>query len=162
MQIANQVVALVMFVVGALGCTDEMAVRATYEPAPYADEAGGAGAAPIDVVEVGRPDTDLRDPDAAPSTEPEVESIDAAPAADKPAEQPAKKPADEAERASTVNINEASLTELTALPGIGPALAERIVEYRDKRPFEKIADIKRVRGIGPAKFAKMKDRLAVR
>lgn len=156
MQIANQVIALVMFVVGALGCSDEMPVRAIYEPASYVnEEAGGAGSRPAVEPEVGRPDADIGVSDAAPSDEPER-------AAGEPVEQSADEASDGASDASTVNINDASLVELTDLPGIGPALAERIIEYRNKRPFEKVADIKRVRGIGPAKFEKMKDRLAVR
>jgi len=51
--------------------------------------------------------------------------------------------------ASLVNINTASQTELEELPGIGPALAERIVS---SRPFAKTDDIRKVKGIGDKTF----------
>ena len=50
---------------------------------------------------------------------------------------------------SLVNINTASQTELEQLPGIGPALAERIVS---SRPFAKTDDIRKVKGIGDKTF----------
>ena len=47
-------------------------------------------------------------------------------------------------------LNQASAQALQALDGIGPALSERIVEYRTtQRPFQRPAELKRVRGIGP-------------
>lgn len=49
-----------------------------------------------------------------------------------------------------VNINRAKANELTELPGIGPALADRIIEYRKHRRFEEPAHLLRVQGIGPA------------
>ncbi len=49
-----------------------------------------------------------------------------------------------------ININAATATELTALPQIGPARAESIIEYRDQHgPFMDFEDIKNVSGIGP-------------
>lgn len=48
-----------------------------------------------------------------------------------------------------LRLNSASIAELETLPGIGPALARRIVEGR---PFRSLADVDRVRGIGPAKL----------
>lgn len=47
-------------------------------------------------------------------------------------------------------LNQASAQELQVLDGIGPALSERIVEYRTtQRPFRRPAELKRVQGIGP-------------
>jgi len=61
-----------------------------------------------------------------------------------------------------VNINTASAAELDSLPGIGPAIAQRIIEYRTVHgPFTSIEDIQRVSGIGPALFAKIKDLITI-
>lgn len=61
-----------------------------------------------------------------------------------------------------ININTASVDELDSLPGVGVVTAQKIAEYRQQHPFEKIEDIMQVRGIGEAKFNKMKDRITVR
>ncbi len=60
---------------------------------------------------------------------------------------------------SKVNINTASAKELAnRLPGIGPTLAERIVQYRKTYgPFQRIEDIVDVPGIGPGIFDKIRD-----
>jgi competence protein ComEA len=61
-----------------------------------------------------------------------------------------------------VNINTAGVDELVALPGIGKAYAERIVEYRQKNgPFKRVEDILNVRGIGEKTFERIKDRLTI-
>lgn len=57
-----------------------------------------------------------------------------------------------------ININTATQTELETLPGIGPSIALKIVNYRkEKGKFIKIEDIKNVSGIGDSKFNKIKD-----
>ena len=61
-----------------------------------------------------------------------------------------------------ININTASAEELTALLGIGPSYAQRIVEHREKNgPFKKVEDLLNVRGIGEKTFEKIRDRLTV-
>ena len=61
-----------------------------------------------------------------------------------------------------VNINTADETALTALKGIGPAMAARIVEHRAANgPFRKKEDIQNVKGIGPAKFAAIVDEICL-
>jgi len=61
-----------------------------------------------------------------------------------------------------ININTASADALVALPGIGPTLAQRIVEYRQANgPFNKPEDIKQVKGIGDGIFAEIKDWITV-
>lgn len=76
---------------------------------------------------------------------------------------PAKKAdrSSQQKQADLVNINTASIAELDALPGVGEVTAQRIVDYRQQHPFTCIEDIMQVRGIGEAKFNKMKDRLTV-
>ena len=60
------------------------------------------------------------------------------------------------------NINLATKIELLSLPGIGESYAERIIAYRETNgPFATIEDIKKVKGIGEAKFAELKDRITV-
>lgn len=56
----------------------------------------------------------------------------------------------------SVRINSASASELQQLPGIGPALAQRIVETRNNGRFTSADDLLRVPGIGKAKLAKLR------
>ena len=61
-----------------------------------------------------------------------------------------------------VNINTADEKALDTLPGIGPAMAKRIVEYRQTNgAFQRPEDIKKVRGIGDAKYEKLKGRITL-
>jgi competence ComEA-like helix-hairpin-helix protein len=55
-----------------------------------------------------------------------------------------------------VDVNTASADELTVLPGIGPALAQRILEVREKQMFRSVEDLERVSGIGPATVARLR------
>lgn len=62
-----------------------------------------------------------------------------------------------------VNINTAQIEELSTLPGIGEATANKIIEYRKENgKFEKIEDIKNVAGIGDSKFQNIKEMLKVK
>ncbi|MBI2266106.1 MAG: helix-hairpin-helix domain-containing protein [Armatimonadetes bacterium] len=57
-----------------------------------------------------------------------------------------------------VNINTAGLDQLIALPGIGPTLAHRIIEYRKENgPFASVEDLVQVDGIGPKTLGKFRD-----
>jgi competence protein ComEA len=61
-----------------------------------------------------------------------------------------------------VNLNTASLAELDALPGVGPALGQRILDYRAAHgSFRSVDDLRHVPGIGDAKYAELKDLVAV-
>lgn len=61
-----------------------------------------------------------------------------------------------------VNINTASIDELTKLPGIGTSKAEAIIDYRiNNGDFKNINDISNVNGIGKSMFEKIKDNITV-
>lgn len=63
---------------------------------------------------------------------------------------------------SKINLNQATLEELTVLSGIGPELAQRIIDYRAARGgFKTSEEIKKVKGIGPRKFELLKDRITL-
>jgi len=64
------------------------------------------------------------------------------------------------EKLSRVNLNTATVDELTTLPGIGPSYAKRIVEFREKNgPFKKVEDLLNVQGIGEKTLEKIRDRV---
>lgn len=66
------------------------------------------------------------------------------------------------QKESKININKADETELQNLPGIGPAKAAAIVEYRNTNgPFKAVEDLKNISGIGDKTFDKLKDLLAI-
>ncbi|MCK5853364.1 helix-hairpin-helix domain-containing protein [bacterium] len=61
-----------------------------------------------------------------------------------------------------ININTATIEELTQLKRIGTKYAKRIVEYREKEgPFRNAEDVMNVQGIGPKNFEANKDRIIV-
>ena len=61
-----------------------------------------------------------------------------------------------AEPAGVVNINTASSEELQMLPRVGPALAERIIAFREANgPYRTIDEIVAVKGIGESSFARL-------
>lgn len=60
-----------------------------------------------------------------------------------------------------VRINSVGVSELQQLPGIGPALAQRIVETRNSGRFTSVEDLLRVPGIGKAKLAKLRNYVEV-
>ena len=73
---------------------------------------------------------------------------------------PAPRPPDAA--TAPVNLNTATAAQLESLPGIGPAMAQRIVEYRQQSGgFKKIEELMNVRGIGEASFLKLKPLITV-
>ncbi len=56
-----------------------------------------------------------------------------------------------------LNVNAASASALETLPGIGPTYAERIVQYRSaQRPFQRVDELQRIRGIGPKTLADLR------
>jgi competence protein ComEA len=70
-------------------------------------------------------------------------------------------PAD-AQAGPALNLNTATAAQLEALPGIGKATADRILEYRQKSGgFKKVEDLMNVRGIGEKSFLKLKPLITV-
>ena len=62
----------------------------------------------------------------------------------------------------TIHLNQATAEQLQVLPGVGPALSERIVAYRDAHgPFKSVDQLAEVKGIGEAKLAKLRDQLTI-
>lgn len=66
------------------------------------------------------------------------------------------------QKESKININKADETELQNLPGVGPAKAAAIVEYRNTSgPFKTVDDLKNISGIGDKTFEKLKDLIGI-
>ncbi len=55
-----------------------------------------------------------------------------------------------------IDLNQADIADLQRLPGIGAGLAQRIVDERDRRPFTKVDDLRRVSGIGVKRLEQIK------
>ena len=65
-------------------------------------------------------------------------------------------------RVGPINLNRATKSQLDTLDGIGPVIAQRIIDYRKiNGPFLTIDDIQKVSGIGTAKFAQIKSKIQV-
>ncbi|MGM0451638.1 MAG: ComEA family DNA-binding protein [Thermodesulfobacteriota bacterium] len=62
-----------------------------------------------------------------------------------------------------ININTASAQQLEALQGIGPTIAQRIVEYRESQSegFASVDQLAEVKGIGPKTLAEIKDMVTI-
>lgn len=61
-----------------------------------------------------------------------------------------------------VSLNQADAEKLMTLPGIGPAMADNIIAYRREHgAFTSIDELQKVKGIGPAKFQKLKDQVGL-
>lgn len=61
-----------------------------------------------------------------------------------------------------IDINKATAVELTAIPGVGNAIAQRIVEFRDKQgPFRRVEDLLKIKGIGEKSFQKIRPHVKV-
>ncbi|MCO6465533.1 MAG: ComEA family DNA-binding protein [Bradyrhizobiaceae bacterium] len=60
-----------------------------------------------------------------------------------------------------VRINTASRAMLMRLPRVGPAMAEKIIAERERRPFTSVEDLTRVKGIGPKTIEKLRNMVSV-
>jgi competence protein ComEA len=76
---------------------------------------------------------------------------------------PVEPPSGAAAAGDKININTADAMALESLPGIGPSLAQRIIDYRlANGPYGQIEEITNVSGIGPGVFAKIEALITVR
>lgn len=79
------------------------------------------------------------------------------------AQEPMELSVSEQSTSGLVNINTATIEELDALPGIGPVIAQRIVDYRTQYgPFTAKEQIKNVSGIGDKKYSDIESLIEVR
>jgi competence ComEA-like helix-hairpin-helix protein len=69
--------------------------------------------------------------------------------------------ADSKDPATPIDPNTASAAELTRLPGVGPSLAARIIEERERSPFRSLDDLTRVHGIGAALATRLAGRVTL-
>lgn len=74
--------------------------------------------------------------------------------------QPNSKPLAKASPNTLVNLNRGSQEELETLPGIGPSIAQRIIEARMQKPFTSLDDLQRVKGIGARKLEALKGKVS--
>ena len=64
--------------------------------------------------------------------------------------------------AGPINLNTATLDQLETLPGIGPALGQRIIDHREQHgPFQSVEDLLEVSGIGEKRLADLQDQVTV-
>jgi competence protein ComEA len=85
------------------------------------------------------------------------------PAKNSPKDTKARKPSKKEENLKgPIDINHANGQELQLLPGIGPKLAQRILDERAKSPFQSVEDLRRVSGIGPKILERLRPYVKIR
>lgn len=138
------------------------AVRAAGGAAPSADlDAINLAQTVRDTEQVYVPSRARAAPRTSPRTAPRLRPTTTVAAA-VPQSPPAAGTSGAVSGARSVNINQATASELEDLPGVGQVTARRIIAWRQtKGPFASPEDLMKVEGIGPAKFAAMKPFVSV-
>jgi len=78
------------------------------------------------------------------------------------AKAPAEASAGPSGAGQAIDINRASVEDLTEIPGIGKSLAQRIVDFRDEHgPFKRVDDLLKIRGIGEKSLEKIRPHVKV-
>ncbi|EHR34700.1 helix-hairpin-helix domain-containing protein [Helcococcus kunzii] len=80
---------------------------------------------------------------------------------DKQAVEPKDQQSESNPKTKKININTATIDELTTLTGIGKAKATEIIEYRKNTKFSKIEDLMNISGIGNKTFEKIKEMITI-
>ena len=84
------------------------------------------------------------------------------PAASSPTEKPTEAATQPPTEPGPLDLNRATVQELTTLPGIGEVLAQRIVDYREAHgPFRSVEELIAVEGIGEGKLEKLRELVTV-
>lgn len=170
MRTFNLMAIAIAFLLCTYGCTQPEALQAEYEPADCECEGDEEKTAESDEESSSEEESHAEtseDSDKEQKTDDEPETSDEeGDESTEVADEASNDDDDESEPGSAtsgerVELNGASASELMSLPGVGPALAERIVEFRENRPFEKPEHLKRVKGIGEATFADLEPMIAV-
>ncbi|MDO8145363.1 MULTISPECIES: helix-hairpin-helix domain-containing protein [unclassified Isoptericola] len=141
--------AVVVHVIGQVAAPGLVTVPAGSRVADAVEAAGGAGPeADLTALNLARPVVDGEQVHVpAPGEEPLV--------ADPPA-------GGSGADAGPVPLNTADAVALTALPGVGPVLADRIVAWRDEHgPFSRLDELTEVSGIGPVLLEGLRDRVVL-
>lgn len=116
---------------------------------------------------LGEPDFDVAEDEISPRLKSDGSEQKAEPKQDQQANQPLQnngtETASKPPQKEKININTATIEELEILPGIGPVLAQRVIDYRQKfGGFKNIRELTGVDGIGNATLQKFKDRITVK